>query len=811
MHKFLSPSESDSAQQSSLVSVSSAWLNRTTSSMAANFSDPFTLPSQLCNMCMQTKDDARLFPCMHSYCQRCVDKFGPAVTAASAMCPTCTADTICDEGSMSLSCLGFLVDLPSREEDEYENGIVGGGGGGTRSILSKYCQSCSERNRAVAKCRQCDTFLCNKCEVLHNRLRLTQNHFIDKINDIPHEFHGVDIQSIANSFAYNHPRHQPFISKPARNENYCTVHKNETLGFYCEFCQQVICSVCRCLNHTKHNVSYLNEAESRQQALLLLSEAQTDLKDLEEFILRVDQMGEKVEKRCLAIKIEIHKVATSFKTMVDNKERDMIFHLDKIRQLKGQSLHGQLKNLRKTLSTLSKIYGRLKTSLEVANDMEVLSIKDQALALIQEIEQTKKHQKPHEDDHIIYTEPNGSLAASIQTIGHLSSNAFGPNCCAYGAGLRTSLVGRVANFVVHTKDHLGEPRKTGEPGDKPIVVVQTKTGVMVPVDVVDRNNGTYLVTYQPTAQGDYAISITIRGLHVAHSPFSMKVYLPRDFSTIGKPLVCFGTTGEGEGQLRRPWGVCCHIDGHIIVADRSNNRIQFYSKKGVFLYAFGTPGSKPGEFNLPAGVAVDVDGRIIVADKDNHRIQVFTKSGQFILTFGDRGSEDGQFKYPWDVAANSRCQILVCDSRNHRIQLFTPEGQYLKKYGFGGHLWKNFDSPRGICFNQSDEVLVTDFNNHRILIIMPDLQTARCLGSEGTGELQFRRPQGIAVDGEGHIIIADSRNNRIQIFHQNGTFLQSLGTGGSAPGQLNCPSGICVSPEGFIIVVDFENSRIQVF
>lgn len=45
------------------------------------------------------------------------------------------------------------------------------------------------------------------------------------------------------------------------------------------------------------------------------------------------------------------------------------------------------------------------------------------------------------------------------------------------------------------------------------------------------------------------------------------------------PTLVFGTEGEGDGQLCRPWGVCCDKKGQIIIADRSNNRIQVGGKK----------------------------------------------------------------------------------------------------------------------------------------------------------------------------------------------------------------------------------------
>jgi tripartite motif-containing protein 71 len=62
----------------------------------------------------------------------------------------------------------------------------------------------------------------------------------------------------------------------------------------------------------------------------------------------------------------------------------------------------------------------------------------------------------------------------------------------------------------------------------------------------------------------------------------------RDYVTIGKPYCVFGQEGESEGDLCRPWGVACDKEGRIVVADRSNNRVQVFEADGTFRHRFGT-------------------------------------------------------------------------------------------------------------------------------------------------------------------------------------------------------------------------------
>ena len=255
-------------------------------------------------------------------------------------------------------------------------------------------------------------------------------------------------------------------------------------------------------------------------------------------------------------------------------------------------------------------------------------------------------------------------------------------------------------------------------------------GRIVRHSVFDAQNGTYKVIWKPTIEGEHTIGVTLKDLHIQGSPFAVKVRVGRNYSHIQEPLRVFGGEGESEGQLCRPWGVCCSKNGLILVANRSNNRIEVYDLEGRFLYHFGSGGKGQGEFERPASAACDSMNRVIVTDKDNHRIQIFTIEGKFLQMFGEKGSKLGQFNYPWDVAVNSRDCILVSDTRNHRIQLFSPHGEYLSKYGFEGRDWKYFDSPRGVCFTPDDQIVVTDFNNHRLLVVKNDFSCAQYLGKE---------------------------------------------------------------------------------
>ncbi|XP_064598998.1 E3 ubiquitin-protein ligase TRIM71-like [Liolophura sinensis] len=774
-----------------------------------------------CVVCQKRFTDPRLLPCLHTFCRNClaglVSRSHPTGLGKGLClkCPSChTVVPLTSAGVDSLPSNMFIsniLDVVVSQEDDYDPGGSERTSHSSRGQIARWCNSCDEGSEATSLCQNCSEYLCGNCVRAHQRVRLTKDHHIETLRPASH-------QSTAGNGIHHSMAPSPNLSSPIqylsltdRPPSYCDRHEHEVLRLYCDTCAQPICRECTMVDHIGHSFIYLQDAieNSKTVTVKLLADAKAGIKALEESIQLSQGMAEEVENRSQSVSAEIRATIRRYITALEERERDLLRRVEKIRQVKGKSLHLQIDDLKDGLTSLTRTVAQVENLLHTGSDVDVLHTKDRMVAEIQQMRRLRGHLQPHEDENISFTSPDSALYNAISKIGFINSSGYAPHCMGTGDGLKRALKGKLATFTVHSRDHHGEARVVG--GDPMEVIIQSPEGALYRNDVIDHQNGTYSVTYHPQSEGKHVISVTIRGKHIHDSPFTVDVRSGRNYATVGPMLLQFGGEGEEQGRLCRPWGICCDRDGYIIVADRSNNRVQVFNPDGTFHHKFGAPGSRNGEFDRPAGVATNHQGHIVVSDKDNHRIQLFTFDGTFILKFGEKGNKNGQFNYPWDVSVNSEGKILVSDTRNHRVQLFTGDGQFLNKYGFEGALWKHFDSPRGVCFTGDGYMIVTDFNNHRLLVIHPDFQSARFLGTEGSSNGQFLRPQGVAVDPEGNIIVADSRNHRIQVFLPNGNFLCKFGTAGSGPGQLDRPSGLCVSPDGLIIVVDFGNNRVQIF
>ncbi|KAG8442892.1 hypothetical protein GDO86_011631 [Hymenochirus boettgeri] len=728
-----------------------------------------------------------VLPCLHAVCRQCLEGRRSPSDSLQLRCPVCDHKVLISEAGMDalpsstflhLSNLLDAVVGATEEQQQHSNGVRGGGNRQRSASCSSSgllrrappsqseprCSSCDEGNGASSHCLDCQENLCDNCLRAHQRVRLTKDHFIER-------FPASTCSSSASSAATTST--SAFSLMPVYPERlvYCQQHAEEVLHFYCDSCSVPICRECTIGRHAGHSFVYLQEAlqESRALTIQLLADAQQGRQAIQMSLEQAQALAEQVEIKAKVVQSEIKAVTSRHKKVLEERECELLWKVEKIRQVKAKSLYHQVEKLHQALNKLDSTISAVQQVLEEGCSMEILIARERVLAQVQEIKNARGLLQLQEDDRIMFTPPDQALYLAIKSMGLVSSGAFAALTKATGEGLKRALQGKVASFTVIGYDHDGEARLSG--GDLITVLVMGPDGNLFGAEISDQMNGTYLVSYRPQIEGEHLISVMVCNQHIENSPFKVHVKSGRCYIGIGLPTVSFGGEGDHDGKLCRPWGVCIDREGFIIVADRSNNRIQIFKPCGSFHHKFGSLGSRPGQFDRPAGVACDSSRRIVVADKDNHRVQIFTFEGQFLLKFGEKGTKNGQFNYPWDVAVNSEGKILVSDTRNHRIQLFGPDGTFLNKYGFEGALWKHFDSPRGVAFSQDGYLVVTDFNNHRLLIIKPDCQSAHFLGTEGTGNGQFLRPQGVAVDQEGRIIVADSRNHRVQIFEPNGSFL----------------------------------------
>jgi hypothetical protein len=127
------------------------------------------------------------------------------------------------------------------------------------------------------------------------------------------------------------------------------------------------------------------------------------------------------------------------------------------------------------------------------------------------------------------------------------------------------------------------------------------------------------------------------------------------------------------GHLRQPRGIATTGNGHIVVCDFGNNRIQEFGPTLTFVRKWGGSGDAPGRFNQPCGIAVGPSGQVFVADTWNERVQAFSPDGTFVREWGPG------FFGPRGIAVDAKETVFVADTGNNRIVRFSRNGDKEKE------------------------------------------------------------------------------------------------------------------------------------
>ena len=98
--------------------------------------------------------------------------------------------------------------------------------------------------------------------------------------------------------------------------------------------------------------------------------------------------------------------------------------------------------------------------------------------------------------------------------------------------------------------------------------------------------------------------------------------------------------------------------GHFVVAEYNNNRVQVLTKEGTPVSKIGD--SSPGELDGPQGCVFHKD-MFIVSNHMSKCLKLFDSPGKFLRKIGEEGAADGQFKDPRGLCTDGHGNILVCD------------------------------------------------------------------------------------------------------------------------------------------------------
>lgn len=170
--------------------------------------------------------------------------------------------------------------------------------------------------------------------------------------------------------------------------------------------------------------------------------------------------------------------------------------------------------------------------------------------------------------------------------------------------------------------------------------------------------------------------------------------------------------------FNRPTGIAIAANGEIYVSDGYGNaRVHRFTPEGELIQSWGEPGTGPGQFNLPHGICLTDDGRVLVADRENDRIQFFSSDGEYLdqWTHVQRPTDicidqDGLIHVSslwWRVGEKSFTNGPIRHDLPGHINVFDPEGNVLLRWVSADRCAPgNFLAPHSLCIGSNGDLYV---------------------------------------------------------------------------------------------------------
>ena len=454
----------------------------------------------------------------------------------------------------------------------------------------------------------------------------------------------------------------------------------------------------------------------------------------------------------------------------------------------------QMEDTQAQLESIKELNGAMKKG----SDQEILLMKKQLVDNVKRISDSynKLDTQPVQSATMEFI-PVEEYKKSMPQFGHLSYDEVFPTISEALYVPEMVSKGERITFNVVTKDQNNYLHQKGD--SKFVVHAQSSTGDVIPVEVKDNKDGSYLASFVANQIGEVKLSVIIKGQQIKGSPFSIKVH--GKYTTIDKPSK---VVNEG-GRMGAPCGIAFSRDDMYAVGDCSHHCVWIFDRQDQLVKKFGINGAGNGQFLYPCGVAFDDNNHLYVTDHSNHRVQKFDINGTYLLKFGTRGTGNGQLGGPLGITIHNG-KVYVAENGGSRISVFHCDGQFSHIIG-SGHMI----NPWYVAIS-NDQLLVTNMGHNCISIFTLDGNYVGKYITQGTGREQLDYPCGIATDIYGFIFVSENLKNRVSIFNKEGVFIHSFGSTGSDHGQFSGSRGIAISPTGDIYVCEENNkSRVQIF
>ena len=693
-----------------------------------------------CLLCKKIYQSPRLLPCLHSFCQRCIQNLIKSEnqsikkndqskcnnesknsnqsnsvqtessvegetnqttdngkrtenetetqldkTSFSFLCPACkSAIEVPVNGNTDAFPINtFLQDLCEMYDYKHE-----------KERSCEYCRFDGKKVFATSLCLECQDNMCEDCANSHRRTKVTRAHKVIPYVQVQMGRYDTDIREYQNQK--------------------CKKHDNNAYTMFCDRCEVMMCSECKVETHDNHKWTTLEKAVPKYQTQMknLLKGIQRQIPSIHKYVKFLSNYDQSVVATQEKLIANMEKQTEMLHAMIEEQKTVYITEINKAVDVERCEIEVKGKNLKTAAVSLELNAKYLGALLNLGKSDEILSLHRE---ITQRLTQLMHMQLDGARTKLRMSfTPGKSTSQNIQVIfgmlglDHALMTQSEDSLASEGALAITSVLPNVKNTVELITSFDADGKDDGKDVWPTGLAITKKDEIII----VDRENK------------------------------KVKVY-----DSMGKKMIEF--MGQGENKLGSPFDVTVLKSGDIAVTDHASEDVKIFTMNGVLQLKI------KGDFKYPRGITTNSKGEIIVVDCQLKQITVHNpQTGKIVRTIEAKDSHGSKLLVdPYYVTTTPQEHIVVTDTAAPNIKVFSSEGRYLANYGGYGTKKEQVLQPYGICCDDYGYTFVADNQNHRIHLLQPDGKMTKFLITK-TDSLWH--PMGVAINQKGYLVLTEA-------------------------------------------------------
>ena len=777
-----------------------------------------------CSDCSKLFKEPKTLSCLHTFCEKCLSDYIACLpvepdpltgySQTKVPCPLCKNVQELKEADVKHVPFNFSFKNMVSHLTLEENVRKASGSQPDRAV--RKCEECTDEDKAVAFCKTCNQHFCEGCSTQHKKSKKYTTHKVLALEKI----------SSSSSQIVTHKTWK------------CTKHDSKVVDcdYYCETCDEVICSKCAIIephgNHEKYEASTIIGKEGYKP---LIEEHEGKVKAVQEkfktFINEMDNLKVSLKANQEKAMKEIDEKLKVIQAKLERERKGIVYNADAIFERKKKRLEEQLEELHHIDRELEDCRKFVNDTLTYGIPEEILFLKTKMIHRMKHLrDMYNSHPLTPRENNIITFDENTTLDLS-GAIGSVSADPFPPAFTADNLKKIHFIRDQQASVIVTCRDIAGTPCPGKHRLRAELIPQPNGDAIVGEVRGEEEGRGEYIITFQPTVQGNHSLKISVianeKEVPIKRSPYNINVSAP-----VVNEIQAENITVP---NMNNPWGVAVSNGGEIVISDIGCHKLVVLSPDTFELVRWiGKEGEGNGEFKSPRGLAFNSDGDIAVVEKENHRVQIITIEGDFKRKFGKPGEGNGEFRGATYIVVDENGIMYVSDSILNRIQYFTAMGDYLGMFG----CWGPLNGPYALALDAFGRILITEQKGNSIQFFKKkeqnyssedteepiqseddfssgDEHPTRCAADfvyDFKTSFNLLAPVGIVFDrATNYIVVTENEGHRISVFNRNGEHIRSLGTRGMQNNEFSSPLGVATLRDSRIVVCDVSKAKLMMF